>query len=114
MIRRPPRSTRTDTLFPDTTLFRSPRLRPGRHGRRHAGDTADQLPPGLGEQAVPRGRDRAAGAGWQALARRPDPQVAALPAGHPRPDHAAPHAPARIWADRLRTPDAARPPPPSA
>src|SRR3546814_2229032 len=23
MIRRPPRSTRTDTLFPDTTLFRS-------------------------------------------------------------------------------------------
>src|SRR3546814_14169902 len=26
MIRRPPRSTRTDTLFPDTTLFRSPLL----------------------------------------------------------------------------------------
>src|SRR3546814_3720633 len=24
MIRRPPRSTRTDTLLPDTTLFRSP------------------------------------------------------------------------------------------
>src|SRR3546814_14172777 len=35
MIRRPPRSTRTDTLFPYTTLFRS-RLRPlqGR-GREH-------------------------------------------------------------------------------
>src|SRR3546814_13075566 len=29
MIRRPPRSTRTDTLFPYTTLFRSP------GGRRH-------------------------------------------------------------------------------
>src|SRR3546814_19438803 len=29
MIRRPPRSTRTDTLFPYTTLFRAyPRLRP--------------------------------------------------------------------------------------
>src|SRR3546814_1882903 len=29
MIRRPPRSTRTDTLFPYTTLFRSqPRLQP--------------------------------------------------------------------------------------
>src|SRR3546814_10452784 len=28
MIRRPPRSTRTDTLFPYTTLFRS---RPARH-----------------------------------------------------------------------------------
>src|SRR3546814_10383393 len=27
MIRRPPRSTRTDTLFPYTTLFRSDRLR---------------------------------------------------------------------------------------
>src|SRR3546814_8701179 len=33
MIRRPPRSTRTDTLFPYTTLFRSPpwdRPAPGR------------------------------------------------------------------------------------
>src|SRR3546814_19527042 len=28
MIRRPPRSTRTDTLFPYTTLFRSKRARP--------------------------------------------------------------------------------------
>src|SRR3546814_4779179 len=27
MIRRPPRSTRTDTLFPYTTLFRSRRMR---------------------------------------------------------------------------------------
>src|SRR3546814_20601243 len=27
MIRRPPRSTRTDTLFPYTTLFRSPAKR---------------------------------------------------------------------------------------
>src|SRR3546814_13957510 len=34
MIRRPPRSTRTDTLFPYTTLFRSPRpRRPNRCGR---------------------------------------------------------------------------------
>src|SRR3546814_2173243 len=33
MIRRPPRSTRTDTLFPYTTLFRSARARtpPQRH-----------------------------------------------------------------------------------
>src|SRR3546814_8894486 len=29
MIRRPPRSTRTDTLFPYTTLFRSPAIRRG-------------------------------------------------------------------------------------
>src|SRR3546814_19321494 len=40
MIRRPPRSTRTDTLFPDTTLFRSkvvislmPDLAPGHVAR---------------------------------------------------------------------------------
>src|SRR3546814_11179898 len=36
MVRLPPRSTRTDTLFPYTTLFRSPRV-PGeaaRHGQR--------------------------------------------------------------------------------
>src|SRR3546814_2006125 len=34
MIRRPPRSTRTDTLFPDTTRFRSRRqLPPARHTR---------------------------------------------------------------------------------
>src|SRR3546814_19085610 len=30
MIRRPPRSTRTDTLFPFTTLFRSPVSQPRR------------------------------------------------------------------------------------
>src|SRR3546814_12882016 len=42
MIRRPPRSTRTDTLFPYTTLFRSiERIKPGnpqqngRHERMH-------------------------------------------------------------------------------
>src|SRR3546814_10790817 len=32
MIRRPPRSTRTDTLFPYTTLFRSRRNRPWQSG----------------------------------------------------------------------------------
>src|SRR3546814_13608265 len=43
MIRRPPRSTRTDTLFPYTTLFRSTRAQISwpkacaarRHSRRH-------------------------------------------------------------------------------
>src|SRR3546814_6768775 len=33
MIRRPPRSTRTDTLFPYTTLFRSPQHRRRLHRR---------------------------------------------------------------------------------
>src|SRR3546814_15616693 len=39
MIRRPPRSTRTDTLFPYTTLFRSPRRQrqaEARHRTLHA------------------------------------------------------------------------------
>src|SRR3546814_3516743 len=46
MIRRPPRSTRTDTLFPYTTLFRSrQRVRDLRHrfladDRRHVGVAA--------------------------------------------------------------------------
>src|SRR3546814_13514657 len=34
MIRRPPRSTRTDTLFPYTTLFRSARAPAGARGSR--------------------------------------------------------------------------------
>src|SRR3546814_4740207 len=34
MIRRPPRSTRTDTLFPYTTLFRSARRRRGGRAER--------------------------------------------------------------------------------
>src|SRR3546814_3426945 len=39
MIRRPPRSTRTDTLFPYTTLFRSPYGSPviGRQEHDHGG-----------------------------------------------------------------------------
>src|SRR3546814_18812413 len=35
MIRRPPRSTRTDTLFPYTTLFRSKPTIPDVHGFEH-------------------------------------------------------------------------------
>src|SRR3546814_11538351 len=53
MIRRPPRSTRTDTLFPYTTLFRSGdpagRTRPQRHRPRprRAGRAVNTLLPGL-------------------------------------------------------------------
>src|SRR3546814_11361235 len=50
MIRRPPRSTRTDTLFPYTTLFRSavrPARRSGkpcaRHRRRHRRRLRDEV-----------------------------------------------------------------------
>src|SRR3546814_19871667 len=52
MIRRPPRSTRTDTLFPYTTLFRSKgaaELRPFRPGdARMEGFQPRQLEPDVG------------------------------------------------------------------
>src|SRR3546814_6642832 len=41
MIPRPPRSTRTDTLYPDTTLFRSCRAAPARQ-RQQPGNHAHQ------------------------------------------------------------------------
>src|SRR3546814_6542567 len=73
MIRRPPRSTRTDTLFPYTTLFRShrPGERPARPARARPAaereDEAGRLPallqhrrppePGRGDlRQGPRGR----------------------------------------------------------
>src|SRR3546814_5499655 len=48
MIRRPPRSTRTDTLFPYTTLFRS-------HGAESTGKStlAPRLASRLGARVVP-------------------------------------------------------------
>src|SRR3546814_14483785 len=52
MIRRPPRSTRTDTLFPYTTLFRSPPSRV-RSVRRARGATRRD-----GVTAAGDGRDR--------------------------------------------------------
>src|SRR3546814_10295533 len=58
MIRRPPRSTRTDTLVPDTTLFRS---HPGLPDTRHRADArgcgfAAAAPPVRGVAARRRGR----------------------------------------------------------
>src|SRR3546814_11184352 len=49
MIRRPPRSTRTDTRFPHTTLFRSPMsLAPSRTGAVRA---ATPIQPGAPDRA---------------------------------------------------------------
>src|SRR3546814_20633539 len=70
MIRRPPRSTRTDTLFPYTTLFRSvrslPRLAVAPHPARGGGRPRRSSParerharrcfPGHGPDAPPRQR----------------------------------------------------------
>src|SRR3546814_9011912 len=55
MIRRPPRSTRTDTLFPYTTLFRSLRAEAARSGDRLEAGDADAHDERLG------GADRAGG-----------------------------------------------------
>src|SRR3546814_2705870 len=64
MIRRPPRSTRTDTLFPDTTLFRSSphRLHPVRDPRalRHVRDGHGPRTPGPDRGPQPRPGDRGA------------------------------------------------------
>src|SRR3546814_4834292 len=66
MIRRPPRSTRTDTLFPYTTLFRSGFQRPegnsgetpfgAKKGRSRRGRPLFPSNPGGGRKAVPPGR----------------------------------------------------------
>src|SRR3546814_11167860 len=45
MIRRPPRSTRTDTLFPYPTLFRSKDRQSGRDHDDHHRAGQQQLPP---------------------------------------------------------------------
>src|SRR3546814_9858741 len=58
MLRRPPRSTRTDTLFPYTTLFRSRILKGlgqpavGEHGRPHGLDCQSHPPNGSGFRAT--------------------------------------------------------------
>src|SRR3546814_16934205 len=74
MIRRPPRATRTDTLFPYTTLFRSAGCEPAHsraradRGRRAADGQPDPLFQFQGQWrratgAVRDDRDRARGAG---------------------------------------------------
>src|SRR3546814_5009409 len=63
MIRRPPRSTRTDTLFPYTTLFRSGAVR-HRHGPGRGDPRGDRLQQAghriRAHRAALRRRDRAA------------------------------------------------------
>src|SRR3546814_5352605 len=70
MIRRPPRSTRTDTLFPYTTLFRSkvPRRNRPDHAERHM----PRLAIALGAVLVDRHRQVEAGGAHQPIARSHD------------------------------------------
>src|SRR3546814_1849117 len=58
MIRRPPRSTRTDTLFPYTTLFRSRLRQPDRLGRRRTAAARPGLPLGIRSDGQLRQPDR--------------------------------------------------------
>src|SRR3546814_3085408 len=62
MIRRPPRSTRTDTLFPYTTLFRSGRRAHARAQHRQRRIAARVRAAGRNRPSLPR-RARGTGAG---------------------------------------------------
>src|SRR3546814_8384997 len=81
MLRRPPRSTRTYTLFPYTTLFRARRPAAGAAERERSGDRTRQ-------PAAQRGRARPApadaGGGLAARQPLPDPGTGAHRAAPPR------------------------------
>src|SRR3546814_11903848 len=68
MIRRPPRSTRTDTLFPYTTLFRSPFVIPCRDRPRPPPEP-DGCPVSRRRTAPSHPADAGAGVGTAACAR---------------------------------------------
>src|SRR3546814_5944763 len=85
MIRRPPRSTRTDTLFPYTTLFRSAHRHAGSVGGRHSAD------------------DRHAGPGDRRLPRRPARQLLPDDPERSRPHRNAPPAERRHRHDGRRS-----------
>src|SRR3546814_3990255 len=66
MIRRPPRATRTDTLFPYTTLFRSDRPLTPPHACGVSGKRSAQAREGRRRQgSKPNGRDSARSAARQ-------------------------------------------------
>src|SRR3546814_20617548 len=67
MIRRPPRSTRTDTLFPYTTLFRSDAVAQPHLADRNVAETRDAAPR---DRRSRRARCRARHVEQPAIARR--------------------------------------------
>src|SRR3546814_11200900 len=109
MIRRPPRSTRTDTLFPYTTLFRSDGGHRVRARVLHHRGRAGAPEPGQ------RGRDRVGRRGEHLLLGRPgggdlrcvhDPAAAQLHVPDPSPAarSVAPGPPALTPVQRCKTP----------
>src|SRR3546814_15869978 len=81
MIRRPPRSTRTDTLFPYTTLFRS-LTEPHEGEHRKGGAGLDQLEV-AGNRPQPRRNEAAADDTDDGQHQRDDKRASA---GHRRPE----------------------------
>src|SRR3546814_12559187 len=67
MIRRPPRSTRTDTLFPYTTLFRS--VLEAKQSAKRREQIAELQPLGLDLPGDRLGSGRRGGAQWDTLMR---------------------------------------------
>src|SRR3546814_8542969 len=82
MIRRPPRSTRTDTLFPYTTLFRSDR--PARERAHITAETRAILHLSV-QRPAQRGKPREQRDDWQALDRHREQRRGEQPAKQPRP-----------------------------
>src|SRR3546814_13989836 len=123
MIRRPPRSTRTDTLFPYTTLFRSScsaswRSRcPGRARRKSRRPRRSRRDAGAARSSRPvdgRRRIRDLGRDSAVLAPAPLGAVAADHHAPQRPDHGAGRLPAVLYLRPRRgagTPRHTAPPP---
>src|SRR3546814_19872101 len=107
MIRRPPRSTRTDTLFPYTTLFRSDRFR--RHPRHQGRELAAHGPPATALLALPAVQpDRPALGPLQPAARGTKGTLR----GPRRPEHRRPPGPPRPGAGAATQLGEPRPQPP--
>src|SRR3546814_643999 len=99
MIRRPPRSTRTYTLFPYTTLFRSRRRRArastqARGPGRGPGDGHDRRSRGRGHRATARAREPRG-------ARRPGPRRGRRPGRADLPQRPAGHAAVQAGGEAL-------------
>src|SRR3546814_14281331 len=123
MIRRPPRSTRTYTLFPYTTLFRSQGQQAGGAGRRIADGDPELRVAAADRHRSPRTRTRprAAGTGRRtstgpaagtARRRRPLATAPAAPVQHLGPPEIPERTPRPQTAPRAFPTHAHRPPPP--
>src|SRR3546814_14045760 len=93
MLRRPPRATRTDTLFPYTTLFRSrPQAAAREDGPNHGPAPSTPLSPSSTPVGHGRARRRVARARLLVRAERRAPARAALGGGVVRPLRGRRHA----------------------